>query len=58
MPRKGDTKPKPIVGDPHDPDSFYNHMLRFSQWQHEKAYSERTVENREAALRPFIVWCA
>ena len=58
MPRKGDTKAKPIVGDPHDPDSLYNHMLRFSQWQREKAYSERTVENREAALRPFIVWAA
>ena len=27
-------------------------------WQREKAYSERTVENREAALRPFIAWCA
>jgi integrase/recombinase XerD len=58
MPRKGDTRAKPIVGDPRDPDSLYNHMLRFSQWQHEKAYSERTVENREAALRPFIVWAA
>lgn len=56
MPRKGDIRAKPIVGDPHDPDSLYNHMLRFSQWQREKAYSERTVENREAALRPFIVW--
>jgi integrase/recombinase XerD len=31
-------------------------MLRFSQWQREKAYSDRTVENREASLRPFIAW--
>ena len=58
MPRKGDTTAKPVVGDPHDPDSLYNHMLRFSAWQREKAYSERTVENREAALRPFITGCA
>ena len=57
MPRKGDTKPKHTVGDTRDPDSLYHHMQRFSQWSREKAYSERTVENREAALRPFIAWC-
>src|SRR3546814_20381601 len=31
-------------------------MLRFSGWQREKNYSERTVENREDALRLFIGW--
>lgn len=56
MPRKGETRPKPIVGDAADPDGLYRHMLRFSQWQRERAYSERTVENREASLRPFITW--
>lgn len=58
MPRKGQTKRKPTVGDVRDPDSLEAHMLRFSQWAREKAYSERTIENREAALRPFIAWCA
>ncbi|CAM5272185.1 Integrase/recombinase XerD OS=Sphingobium scionense OX=1404341 GN=GGQ90_004438 PE=4 SV=1 [Sphingobium scionense] len=56
MPRKGQTRAKPPVGDTRDPDSLYHHMLRFSQWQREKAYSERTVENREDALRLFIGW--
>lgn len=56
MPRKGETRAKPAVGDTRDPDSLYHHMLRFSQWQREKNYSERTVENREDALRLFIVW--
>ncbi len=56
MPRKGETRAKPIVGDATDPDGLYRHMLRFSQWQREKAYSDRTVENREASLRPFIAW--
>jgi integrase/recombinase XerD len=56
MPRKGQTKPKTPVGDARDPDSLYHHMLRFSQWQREKNYSERTVENREDALRLFIGW--
>lgn len=56
MPRKGETRARPGVGDTRDPDSLYHHMLRFSQWQREKAYSDRTVENREASLRPFIAW--
>lgn len=58
MPRKGQTKRKPAIGDVRDGDSLEAYMLRFSQWAREKAYSERTVENREAALRPFILWCA
>jgi integrase/recombinase XerD len=58
MPRKGQIKRKPTIGDIRDPDSIEAHMLRFSQWQREKAYSERTIEGREAALRPFIAWCA
>lgn len=56
MPRKGETRAKPPVGDRRDPDSLYHHMLRFSAWQREKNYSERTVENREASLRLFIAW--
>ncbi len=51
MPRKGQTKPKQAVGDTRDPNSLYHHMLRFSQWQRKKNYSDRTVENREDALR-------
>src|SRR3546814_20991451 len=54
MPRKGQAKPRLPVGDTRDPDSLYYHMLRFSGWQREKNYSERTVENREDALRLFI----
>lgn len=56
MPRKGQTKAKSTVGDARDPDSLYHHMLRFSAWQREKNYSDRTVENREDALRLFIGW--
>src|SRR3546814_18648547 len=56
MPRKGQAKPRLPVGDTRDPDSLYYHMLRFSGWQREKNYSERTVENREDALRLFIGW--
>jgi integrase/recombinase XerD len=56
MPRKGQTRTRSPVGDTRDPDSLYHHMLRFSAWQREKNYSERTVENREDGLRAFIAW--
>ena len=41
-----------------DPDSLYNYLLRFSEWQAEKNYSPRTIGNRETALRYFIAWAA
>lgn len=56
MPRKGETRAKVPVGDPHDPNGLYQHMLRFSAWQLEKNYSGQTVEGREDALRRFIGW--
>lgn len=58
MPRKGKTTPKAAVGDTGDPDSLYHHMLRPSQWQREKNYSERMVKNLEYALRLFISWAS
>lgn len=57
MPRKGQTRPKQAIGNPADPDSLWNHMRRFSQWQLEKNYSHRTVEGRETHLGFFIQWC-
>jgi len=45
------------LGDAADPDSLWNHMRRFSQWQLEKNYSSKTVEGRETTLGFFITWC-
>jgi integrase/recombinase XerD len=58
VPRKGQTRPKAAAPSSGDPDGLPSHMLRFSQWQRERAFSERTVENREASLRIFFAWCA
>jgi integrase/recombinase XerD len=58
MPRKGETRPKEPVGDARDPDSLYNYLRRFGEWQAEKNYSPRTIENREVAVRYFIAWAA
>lgn len=56
MPRKGQSRPKVAIGNPADPDSLWNHMRRFSQWQLEKNYSAKTVEGRETHLGFFILW--
>jgi integrase/recombinase XerD len=57
MPRKGQSRPKPPVGDVRDPDSLYHHLLRYLAHLAEKNYSPRTIESREIYLRYFIAWC-
>lgn len=57
MPRKGEKRPKPPVGDVRDPDSLYHHMRRYLAHLAEKNYSPRTIEEREKFLRYFIQWC-
>ncbi len=57
MPKKGARRPKPIVGDPNDPEGLYVWMKRFLEALRVKNYSERTVENRESYLSFFIAWC-
>lgn len=58
MPRKGVYRPRTPIGDAADPESLWNHLQRFSQWQLEKNYSARTVEGREVSLGYFIAWSA
>ena len=57
MPKKGVKTERTPIGDINDPDSLYNAMRRFLQWQAEKNYSPKTIENREVYLRYFIQWC-
>lgn len=57
MPKKGVRTERPPIGDINDPESLYNAMRRFLQWQAEKNYSPKTIENREVCLRYFIQWC-
>lgn len=57
MGKKGQHRPKAPIGDAADPESLWNYMQRFSRWQLEKNYSEKTVEGRETHLGFFIVWC-
>lgn len=58
MAKKGYRKPKPVVGDPTDPEGFGVWLGRYLEALRVKNYSERTVENRDVYLRFFIDWCA
>ena len=57
MGRKGEYRTKAPIGNAADPESLWNYMRRFSQWQLEKNYSAKTVEGRETSLGFFIAWC-
>ena len=57
MPRKGQSSPKAVIGNPDDPDGLAAYMLRFLEWMRIKNYAERTVTNRELYLGYFIQWC-
>jgi integrase/recombinase XerD len=48
---------RPVIGAADDPYSLYHQMLPFLEWMRVRNYSERSVEQREKTLRPFIEWC-
>jgi len=49
-------KPLPLIGDRRDPDSLYQHLLRYLAHLTERNYSPWTVEQLHNHLRDFIVW--
>ncbi len=57
MPRKGERRPKPVIGDPSDPQGFCVLAKAFFDWMRLKNYSDRTIENREVYLNYFTIWC-
>nr|WP_320133187.1 site-specific tyrosine recombinase XerC [uncultured Holophaga sp.] len=50
-------RPKPPIGDIHDPEGLYNLMRRFLACMEEKHCSQETVSTRERHLRWFLIWC-
>ncbi len=57
MPRKGAILPKPIIGDPNDPDGMVAYLNRYLDWLHIQNYSKATIKGRDHYLSVFIVWC-
>jgi len=57
MPRKGAILPKPIIGDPNDPDGMVAYLNRYLDWLHIQNYSKATIKGRDHYLGVFIVWC-
>jgi integrase/recombinase XerD len=57
MSKKGQSTPKPVIGDVRDRDSLYHHLQRFNSWQAEKNYAATTIAARDVYLRYFLLWC-
>jgi integrase/recombinase XerD len=57
MSRRGTRKPRPVVGDPTDPQGFAVLVARYLEWMRVKGYAERSVGDREHRLAAFIRWC-
>ncbi len=57
MPRKGTILPKPIIGDPNDPDGMVAYLNRYLDWLQIQNYSKATIKGRDHYLSVFIVWC-
>ena len=57
MSKKGQSTPKPVIGDVRDRDSLYHHLQRFNAWQAEKNYAATTIAARDVYLRYFLIWC-
>ena len=57
MPKKGAILPKPIIGDPNDPDGMVAYLNRYLDWLQINNYSNATIKGRDHYLSVFIVWC-
>jgi integrase/recombinase XerD len=57
MPRRGQSKPKPVIGDPTDPQGFCVMLARYLDWMRVKNYSDTTLRDRERNLSLFVLWC-
>ena len=57
MPKKGAILPKPIIGDPNDPDGMVAYLNRYLDWLQIQNYSKATIKGRDHYLSVFIVWC-
>jgi len=57
-PHKGLYHPPEQAVGAHDPESIWNYMRRFTQWQAARHYSAHTIEARERTLRVFAAWGA
>jgi integrase/recombinase XerD len=56
VPRRGDRKPKVIVGDPGDPGGFPVLVSEFLESMSVRGYSPRTIENHFVALGYLAAW--
>ncbi len=58
MPARGSRKPKPLIGDPNDPQGMAALLARFLEWLGVSNYAATTIEDRRQQVGNFAAWCA
>src|SRR4051812_1608410 len=58
MPKKGDTKPKTLHGDPGDPHGMHALARKHLEWMAGRNFSAVTSDRRGGLLDRFIKWAA
>lgn len=58
MPRRDERRPRPFVGDIHDPQSLGWRLLEYLDWMRVHHYSEQTIAKQRLGLELFVRWCA
>jgi integrase/recombinase XerD len=56
MGRKGEKRPRPVYGDPADPQGMAVMIAAFLEHMGVRAYTERTIKSSEERLVQFLVW--
>lgn len=57
MPRRGECKRRPFIGDVHDAQGMGWLLLEYLDWMRVRHYSEQTIAKQRLGLELFVRWC-
>lgn len=57
MPKRGERKERPFIGDARDRQGLGWRMLQYLEWMKVHNYSAETIRKQQTGLRRFVGWC-
>src|ERR1051326_1058668 len=57
MPRRGESKAQPFIGDVTDRQGRGWRMSEYLEWMRVRNYSTETIRKQQTGLRRFVGWC-
>jgi integrase/recombinase XerD len=57
MPKRGESKARPFIGDVNDEQGMGWRMLQYLEWMKVHNYSTETIGKQQTGLRRFVGWC-